>query len=542
MSRTAVHAAGFAAPPTQAESETACLSDSDVAAFAEGKLDIVELPRLHQHLDQCERCQQLVIEAVRASAFALTHPDDGTPVADWNTTFRRGSVIGGRYFIERFIARGGMGEVYEAFDRDLLERVALKTVTSTACDSHSAVRRLKGEVQLARRVSHPNVCRIYDLGTHALDDGVQVHFLTMEFVEGETLGQRIRRAGALPLQEARDIARQLLLGLRAAHGAGILHRDFKSDNVMLRAEADGTTTPVILDFGLARPFDDRTQAPSGSSQHVVGTFGYIAPEHLQGDSLTIASDLYSFGVVCFEMLTGELPLPNQGERAKAIDTSLSALVDGCLQRSPSRRFESTEAALASLEAGEQRARLAKGRRLPGLIALVALCAVVGWLVTKATKSEPFRDASSLGRANISRAKVEVPKAAPELDISAAKTLPEPDAQSPVTEGPSAKPAPSSKVAAAKRPASSPAPVLTPRGTLEPDAPAPDAPAPDAPDAKPEATGPPSDGAAAPPLHQSDPAPPSSAPSPTPSSLPAWKRPDWENPFGNRAQAAPGGPS
>jgi serine/threonine protein kinase len=537
MSRTAVHAVGFAAPPSQAESETACLSDGDVAAFAEGKLDLVELPRLHEHLDQCERCQQLVIEAVRASAFALTHPDDGTPVADWNTTFRRGSVIGGRYFIERFIARGGMGEVYEAFDRDLLERVALKTVTSTACDSHSAVRRLKGEVQLARRVSHPNVCRIYDLGTHALDDGVQVHFLTMEFVEGETLGQRIRRAGALAVQEARDIARQLLLGLRAAHGAGILHRDFKSDNVMLRAEADGTTTPVILDFGLARPFDDRMQAPSGSSQHVVGTFGYIAPEHLQGESLTIASDLYSFGVVCFEMLTGELPQPNQREHSKAIDASLSTLVDGCLQRSPSRRFESTEAALASLEAGEQRARLAKGRRLPELIALVALCAVVGWLVTKVTKSEPFRGASSLGRANISRTKVEVPKTAPELDISAAKTLSEPDAQSPVNAIPSPKPVPSNKVGAANRSASSPAPVIMPRRTLEPSAPEPSAP-----DAKPEANGPPSDGAAAPPPPQSDPAPPSSAPSPTPSSSPAWKRPDWENPFGSRVQAAPRGPS
>ncbi len=113
-----------------------------------------------------------------------------------------------------------MGEVYEAFDRELQERVALKTVTSTACDNASAVRRLKAEVQLARRVSHPNVCRIYDFGTHVMPDtGAHISFLTMEFVEGETLGQRVRLRGALPVEEARLLGRQLLHGLSAAHEA-----------------------------------------------------------------------------------------------------------------------------------------------------------------------------------------------------------------------------------------------------------------------------------------------------------------------------------
>src|SRR5262249_34724464 len=151
-----------------------------------------------------------------------------------------------RYRIHRFIARGGMGEVYDAFDRDLHKRVALKTVLSNSADNFSAVRRLRAEVQLAHCVSHPNVCRIYDLGIHVLPNGAPLNFLTMEFVDGESLRARIER-GPVSVDDSIAIARQLLLGLSAAHSAGILHRDFKSENVMLRPSKDTAPSPVIMD-------------------------------------------------------------------------------------------------------------------------------------------------------------------------------------------------------------------------------------------------------------------------------------------------------
>jgi len=228
--------------------------------------------------------------------------------------------VGQRYVIRQFIARGGMGEVYEAFDRELQERVALKTVTSTACDNRGAVRRLKAEVQLARRVSHPNVCRIYDFGTHAAQGALApVSFLTMEFVDGETLGQRIRAGGALPVAEARQLGRELLNGLRAAHAAGVLHRDFKSDNVMLRRSEQGFS-PLILDFGLARALDQPGRTSSTSHRGLVGTLAYIAPEQFEGKPHTTAGDVYSFGVVWFEMLTGELPFkPSSSPAVTTLD-------------------------------------------------------------------------------------------------------------------------------------------------------------------------------------------------------------------------------
>src|SRR5450432_1016482 len=255
-----------------------CLGDGDIVAFAQGTLPSGKLPEAHAHLDACQTCQRLLTEAAHALATAATTPEVESAGRGWNTTFQPGLLVAKRYRIVRFIARGGMGEVYEAFDEELQQRVALKTVTAAASDSPEAVRRLKGEVQLARRVSHPNVCRIYDFGTHALSDSTPLSFLTMEFVEGETLGQYIRLGGALPLSEARELAREMLLGLSAAHDAGVLHRDFKSDNVILRPDGALGCTPLILDFGLARALDQESQqGTSSSNPTLVGTFSYIAP-------------------------------------------------------------------------------------------------------------------------------------------------------------------------------------------------------------------------------------------------------------------------
>jgi serine/threonine protein kinase len=378
-----------------------CPSVEDLMAFALGKLEPGPLLAVHVHLDACDVCQRVLTAAAHALATAVTVGQPTRSEVDWNTTFQRGAIVGGRYEIREFIARGGMGEVYEAFDRELRERVALKTVTSTACDNARAVRRLKGEVQLARRVSHPSVCRIYDFGRHVLaGTGTQLHFLTMEFVQGETLGQRLRLAGALPEAEAHRLARELLLALRAAHEAGVLHRDFKSDNVMLKAGPDGQSTAVVLDFGLARALD-HDEAASVSSPQLVGTFGYMAPEQLDGRPHTTASDVYSFGVVWFEMLTGELPFrtasfptaaaPRSLGRSAAPPSSINpqvsravdALVLRCLEQTPAARYQTVGDVLAALDRLAVSAP-ASGRRrwfLPGALAAAVTASLASpWLL------------------------------------------------------------------------------------------------------------------------------------------------------------------
>lgn len=363
-----------------------CLSEDEILAFAAGQLSTEHRRSTDQHLDRCELCQRLLSEAVRAL---------GTPVSDdiatsdpaWGTTFRRGTLVGQRYEIRRFIARGGMGEVYEAFDRELSERVALKTVTSTACDNPGAVRRLKAEVQLARRVSHPNVCRIYDFGTHVVPStGVQISFFTMEFVEGETLGQRLRERGALPLEQAQRLARELLGALQAAHAAGVLHRDFKSDNVILRQTADGPSA-VILDFGLARALGEPSRHSSSGHHTFVGTFSYVAPEQLEGKPHTTASDVYSFGVVWFEMLTGRLPFehgasptraaldrlqrdsPPPSAKNAALPSEVDAVVLGCLRRDPAQRAKSAQEVIDRLDRLGRMPPVRARRRLAGAVAV-----------------------------------------------------------------------------------------------------------------------------------------------------------------------------
>lgn len=377
-----------------------CLSEDEILAFAGGHLSSTRRSDAHLHLDECHECQQVLTEAVQGLAMATTHGFAREDNVAWNATFRAGLLVGRRYTIRRFIARGGMGEVYEAFDQELQERVALKTVTSTACDNPSAVRRLKAEVQLARRVSHPHVCRIYDLGAHVVPaSGAQISFLTMEFVEGITLGQHIRTNGALPVNTAVALGRQLLEGLRAAHSAGILHRDFKSENVILRPESEGFCSH-ILDFGLARALEEGSRN-SSTEQGLVGTFAYIAPEQLEGKPHTTASDLYSFGIVLFEMLTGELPYKcGSSPVASTLDrlrrpavapssinpvvpAALDEVVLQCLERVPSRRFRSADEVLARLEAvarGEPGPRRVRARwQLLAVVVAAALAAAVAAL-------------------------------------------------------------------------------------------------------------------------------------------------------------------
>src|SRR5688572_17288905 len=168
-------------------------------------------------------------------------------------TFNRDEEVAGRYRIVRFIARGGMGEVYEAEDLELGGRVALKTVRLDAAGDRHAIERFKREIHLARQVTHPNVCRIFDLSRHprAAPDG-DVLFLTMELLPGDTLADRIRQRGRLATADALPIVEQVASALAAAHRVGVIHLDFKSSNVMLVPSGSGSAVrAVVTDFGLA---------------------------------------------------------------------------------------------------------------------------------------------------------------------------------------------------------------------------------------------------------------------------------------------------
>ena len=215
-----------------------------------------------------------------------------------------GDVVADRYRIEAFVQRGGMGEVYRATDELLDVEIAVKIVRPNIAWDPAVLRRFKQEVLLARSVTHPNVCRIYHLGW---DEARGLAYLTMEFLRGESLRSRIVSRGPLGPVEALPLIRQLAEGLDAAHRAGILHRDFKTGNVMLVPGPDGERA-VILDFGLALELEPESSAPrQPRTRGVVGTPAYMSPEQVTGGPLGPASDLYALGVVLFEVSTGRLP-------------------------------------------------------------------------------------------------------------------------------------------------------------------------------------------------------------------------------------------
>jgi serine/threonine protein kinase len=274
-----------------------------------------------------------------------------------------GDVIADRYRIVRLMGRGGMGEVYEAQDLLLNERVALKTLRGDLAGDETLLLRFHQEISIARRVTHPNVCRIFEVGIHRAEGQPPLLFFAMELLHGQTLAERIR-AGRLTRDEAFPIAVQLAEGLQAAHRAGIIHADFKSANVILVPSGSGVRA-VITDFGVARAEAGATVVDETRSGHetirVAGTLAYMSPEQLSGDRVTTASDIYSFGIVLFEMACGRRPFDDadviksamlrasgQAPSARAdvptLDERWDMAITRCLQRDPQRRFTAGELA------------------------------------------------------------------------------------------------------------------------------------------------------------------------------------------------------
>jgi predicted Ser/Thr protein kinase len=261
-------------------------------------------------------------------------------------------LLAGRYRIIALLGKGGMGEVYRADDLTLGQPVALKFLPDEAAHDQGLIERFKNEVRIARRVSHPNVCRVYDVGE------VEGHtFFTMEYVDGEDLASLLRRIGRLPEDKALEIARQLCAGLAAAHSKGVLHRDLKPANIML----DGRGQVVITDFGLAGVADQIQGAEVRS-----GTPAYMAPEQLAGKEVSTRSDIFSLGLVLWEIFTGKRAFTETNKQTKSKDKTSSRptstvkdlnpiierVILRCLENEPSARPANVLSIAAALPGGD----------------------------------------------------------------------------------------------------------------------------------------------------------------------------------------------
>jgi serine/threonine-protein kinase len=364
-----------------------------VRGFEAGAVDFISKPvegeeviaRVNTHLTiqrllrrQAEARSPAATQAAHADA--ATRPQAGEARPSGEPVFRTGEVVAFRFRIVRFLAKGGMGELYEAEDLELRERVALKTILSHISADERSIVRFKREVHLARQVTHPNVCRIYDVFRHrsaaagANNASDEVVFLAMELLHGETLADKLQRDGRLSTAEILPVLRQMVAGLTAAHGVGVVHRDFKSHNVMLvkTARAKDETRVVVTDFGLAwRSARDESTALSldmSAETEIVGTPAYMAPEQVEGGSVTPATDVYALGVVLYEMVTGvwpfdgETPLkiaikrlhespPSPRVHAPDTDPLWEKTILRCLARRPEERFADAAEVVSALEGG-----------------------------------------------------------------------------------------------------------------------------------------------------------------------------------------------
>jgi eukaryotic-like serine/threonine-protein kinase len=318
-----------------------------------------------------------------------------------SSTFAAGDIVAKRFRIERFIAQGGMGEVYEAIDLELKQKVALKTIRSVLIADEKALKRFRQEIVVAKRVTHPSVCRTFDLFRHeSVTEGTDdVLVVSMEFLCGSTLDQHLVKKGKLTTKEALPLVGQMIAALHAAHEAGVVHRDFKTSNVILVDTGNGNVRVVVTDFGLAHSLDLDEFALTRSGE-ILGTPAFMAPEQVTGKEITPATDIYALGVVMFELVTGRLPFQGSNWRDVAfkrltesppvpkilvpdLDDRWSRTILKCLEREPADRFAQVQEIESSLS-GETETRLrdetsASQRRKRSLLAALALAviAVVG---------------------------------------------------------------------------------------------------------------------------------------------------------------------
>lgn len=295
-------------------------------------------------------------------------------------TFEPGTTVAGRFQIHRFIARGGMGEVYEAWDSEIRERVAIKTIRPDLAESTAVIERFRREVKQSRAISHPNVCRIHELYCDLSSSGTKVWFLSMEFLDGHTLSEHIRHNGPFKPALAFNLLEQIVSGLNAAHGNGVIHRDLKTSNVMLVSGTLGQLRAVITDFGLATNVLRREGGLAESGGQ--GTPDFMAPEQIETAEVTSLADEYALGVILCEMLTGFHPTRDevlsgrsqlQSRLTKASDPRWARVILRCLEESPADRFEKLDDIVATLRPSRPRRWM-----WPAVAAVLALIAFALW--------------------------------------------------------------------------------------------------------------------------------------------------------------------
>jgi serine/threonine protein kinase len=264
-----------------------------------------------------------------------------------------GAIFASRYEILDMVGKGGMGEVYRVYDLNVAEVMALKLLLPNIASDDNIIKRFTNELKLARKIAHRNVCKMYDLNE---DDGVP--YITMEHVSGEDLKSLIKSEGRLPEEYVIDIVIQVCEGLAEAHKSGVVHRDLKPQNLMI----DERATVKILDFGIARSMEARGMTRTGM---MIGTPEYISPEQAEGEESDQRSDIYSLGVILYEMITGRVPFKGDTALSVAlkhktqiplaprklnpvISDGLSQVILTCMQKDKESRYQEVRELLTDL--------------------------------------------------------------------------------------------------------------------------------------------------------------------------------------------------
>ena len=280
-------------------------------------------------------------------------PDPTPPPSGWTGLI--GTVLSERYRLESKLGSGGMSTVYLALDETLERRVAIKVLHREMTDQPDQIERFRRESRAVAQLSHPNVVAVIDAG----DDAGHHPYIVFEYVEGETLKERIDRFGRLPLDEAAAYTIEIGRGLQAAHLAGMVHRDVKPQNVLI--DADGRAK--VTDFGIALSQESDGLTKTG---RVLGTTDYVSPEQAMGREVDARSDIYSLGILLYEMLIGEVPfkaetlvgvamkhvnepMPDVQQRRPGVSAALAAVVERATQKEPKKRYPDMGSMLADLE-------------------------------------------------------------------------------------------------------------------------------------------------------------------------------------------------